>query len=415
MHISFSSEDQNSIKGNGSFLAKELLGSLQPEIWPFLLEDLPIGTVLVGGAIRDRLLNNYNSIPDLDFVVPKHAFQISKDLAKRYGGTAVHLDQHRDIARYVINDWKIDIASQIGKDLNDDLLRRDFTINAIALNIFPTPAFIDPAGGLDDLHNKKLVAISEQNFIDDPLRILRGLRLVSELNLKLESQTESLLKKNAGLLNRVASERIKVELERLVQGPWANDVIPLVIKMGLLRPWSLSNNEEYFHSLSLKNVSSFTAKELKIALPLVRLSNLLSVEGLVKLGFSKKTIKSCNLLKNWQKRNDGLSFRGLNEVDRLQLHIDLENHLPALILMLQTIDQKIWLERWRDLSDPLFHPSSPIDGNTLKDTFDAPEGPWIGALIHFLSKERAFGRLRNREEAFELARYWWEHNKPFCD
>ncbi len=391
------------------------MGSLQPEIWPFLLEDLPIGTVLVGGAIRDRLLNNYNSIPDLDFVVPKHAFQISKDLAKRYGGTAVHLDQHRDIARYVINDWKIDIASQIGKDLNDDLLRRDFTINAIALNIFPTPAFIDPAGGLDDLHNKKLVAISEQNFIDDPLRILRGLRLVSELNLKLESQTESLLKKNAGLLNRVASERIKVELERLVQGPWANDVIPLVIKMGLLRPWSLSNNEEYFHSLSLKNVSSFTAKELKIALPLVRLSNLLSVEGLVKLGFSKKTIKSCNLLKNWQKRNDGLSFRGLNEVDRLQLHIDLENHLPALILMLQTIDQKIWLERWRDLSDPLFHPSSPIDGNTLKDTFDAPEGPWIGALIHFLSKERAFGRLRNREEAFELARYWWEHNKPFCD
>ena len=133
------------------------------------------------------------------------------------------------------------------------------------------------------------------------------------------------------------------------------------------------------------------------------------------LGFSKKIIKTCNLLRIWQQRNDGLGFKNLNELDRLQLHLDLENALPAIILGIPDKDKLLWLNRWRDPLDPLFHPASPLNGNTLKETFKITEGPLIGRLMFFLSKERAFGRLCNSDEAFKLARYWLEHNQPFCD
>ena len=83
--------------------------------------------------------------------------------------------------------------------------------------------------------------------------------------------------------------------------------------------------------------------------------------------------------------------------------------------MIPVEEQSIWLNRWRDPYDPLFHPSSPLDGKTLKELLHATEGPWIGELMHHLCKERAFGRLQNRSEAIELARYWWQHNQPFCD
>ena len=103
----------------------------------------------------------------------------------------------------------------------------------------------------------------------------------------------------------------------------------------------------------------------------------------------------------------------LNEDDMYQLHIDLENHLPALILGLSLEDQKEWIERWRDKNDPLFHPSSPIDGFTLQAILKVPQGPFIGQLIEHLCKEKAFKRLRTREEAVELARNLWKQKQPF--
>ncbi len=413
--MAYKSELPIILEGDKSLLAKTLFERLKPSLWPFKLHDLPEGTVLVGGALRDELLNIHYSMPDLDFVVPSDAIKTCKSFASQFGGTAVELDVKRDISRFVIDDWKIDIASQLGKDLHEDLFRRDFTINAIALQLSPTPILIDPLGGLRDLKNRKLVAISEKNLIDDPLRMIRALRFMSELNLELDPKTQYFLENNATLLKLVASERIKDEIEKLIHGAWADDVLPLLKQIRLLAPWSTNLKEQEIDHLSLKNVSSFKAHELKIALPLVRLSSLLSEQGLVKLGFSRKMIRNCNSLRNWQKRNDGFGFRKLNEVDRLKLHLDLENHLPALIMMLSSFEQKIWLERWRDPLDPLFHPSSPLDGNSLKSILNAPEGPWIGELIYFLCKEKAFGRLHNRAEAIELARNWWLHNKPFCD
>ena len=76
---------------NGSLLALKLLKNLRPEQWPIEFDDFPLNTVLVGGAIRDGLLDKHNSIPDLDFVVTQNAIDTCKSFVQKYGGTAVEL------------------------------------------------------------------------------------------------------------------------------------------------------------------------------------------------------------------------------------------------------------------------------------------------------------------------------------
>ena len=122
--------DQEPILASSSAL---LWQRLAPERWPLPLDAWPAGTSLVGGAVRDGLLNRLGETPDLDLVVPCDGIALAKGWAKRHGGTCVVLDPERQIARLVIQGWTIDVARQEGGSLEADLGRRDFTINAIAL------------------------------------------------------------------------------------------------------------------------------------------------------------------------------------------------------------------------------------------------------------------------------------------
>ena len=77
-----------------------------------------------------RLINNLKPRPDLDLIVQDDAIRLTKELALKKGGKYVVLDQDRDIARLILNGWTIDFARQVGANLEEDLLRRDFTLNA---------------------------------------------------------------------------------------------------------------------------------------------------------------------------------------------------------------------------------------------------------------------------------------------
>ena len=155
-----------------TLLLNDLFGALNPKDWPISIDDLPPGSALVGGSVRDGLLNKLSQKPDLDFVIPMNAINFSEKLSKKISATFIKLDEKRDIARLVVNGWTLDFARQVGNNLTDDLLRRDFRINAIALRMEKNPEIYDPTGGIDDLKSKKIVAISEKNLMDDPLRIL---------------------------------------------------------------------------------------------------------------------------------------------------------------------------------------------------------------------------------------------------
>ncbi len=385
---------------------------MNPKDWPIRITDLPPGSALVGGSVRDGLLNRLHQFPDLDFVVPVNAIQLTKYLSLKVKGTFITLDEERDIARLVVDGKILDFAGQVGERLEDDLWRRDFRINAIALKLGEEPKIFDPTGGLDDLISQKIVAISEKNLIDDPLRILRGFRLMCELDFGLGQETKNFLKINSYALNNVSPERIKMEILKIINSNWGKSVWPTFLELQLLKEWQVDENLCMPISLQDDVISNFP-KELSSGKPLARLICLLSDKGLERLTFSKNQIRRCRKLRFWVGKINQFELEDLSEDERFQLHIDLSEDLPSFILFLQSNYADKWLRRWKDLSDPLFHPCSPLDGVYLQKALEISPGPLLGGLMTYLAKEKAFGRVCTKEEAFEVARNWTLQNPPF--
>tara|TARA_B100000700_G_scaffold176427_1_gene195057 strand:- start:204 stop:1397 length:1194 start_codon:yes stop_codon:yes gene_type:complete len=390
-----------------TLLSNELFGSLNPKGWPFTIADLPEGSALVGGSIRDGLLKRLSKKPDLDFVIPTSAIEFGQNLSKKINATFVKLDEKRDIVRLVINGWSFDFATQIGENLKDDLSRRDYTINAIALKLKKQTEIYDPTGGIDDLKSQKIVAISEKNLIDDPLRILRGFRLMCELNFDLEQKTKSLLKNNANQLDNVAPERIKIEIMKIINSEWNDSVLKNYSELLLLEKWH-EDSISYFE----KEGKDILSKNLLFGRPLAKLICLLSNEGLLRFTFSKNTIKKCKNLRFWVRKINKVGLGGLSDDERFQLHLDLEEDLLSLMLFLNDEYLNEWLERWKDPSDPLFHPSSPFNGNELQRVLGIAPGPCLGQLMKHLAKKKALGHFFTKEEALQVARKWKLENYP---
>tara|TARA_B100000073_G_scaffold15809_2_gene12874 strand:- start:8623 stop:9846 length:1224 start_codon:yes stop_codon:yes gene_type:complete len=383
-----------------------LWARLAPERWPLPLNKLPQGTALVGGAVRDGLLNRLSATPDLDLVVPQNALGLTRRLAQELNGTCVVLDADRDMARLVLGEWTVDLSRREGADLNADLQRRDYTVNAIALPLHPRGIVVDPSGGLEDLQRMTLRAIQEQNLIDDPLRLLRGLRFMAEQNLSLDPEAATWIHRHRHRLPEVAPERILSELQRLVCGAWAAAVIPELQRLDLLAPWQSSDPIPW----DLPDTGAdadFSQEERQLAWPLLRLTHLVSEEGLKQLRSSRRLAHRTRQLRHWLR----CWREQINEAERLQLQSDLEEDLPAFILTLPQTDRITWLRRWRDPEDKLFHPRTPLNGRMLQEQLGLVPGPSLGVLIDHLRLEYAFGRIVDQDDALQSARHWLTKNR----
>ena len=400
MHMHPTSVEDSILEGEGGLMARQLMTRLQPERWPIPLDRLPAGTVLVGGAVRDGLLNRLPDHPDLDMVVRADALEQVRKLSREFGGACVVLDRERDMARLVLGSWTIDLARQDGDDLTADLLRRDYRINAIALTLTSHPKLLDPSGGIADLRARRITAVNEQNLLNDPLRLLRALRLAAELSMTIDETTLEMIARHRHLLPKVAPERIQAEVLKLVQANSADQAIHLLHSLQLIAPWCSDQPQRTF------NAEALTQQEQQLALPLARLTQLLSDQGLNELRFSRKQIQRSMRLRRWWMRDQQQSANTLNERERLKLHQELEEDLPAFTLAWPTEHQKEWLSRWRDQEDKLFHPSAPLNGRTLQAKLGLPPGPRLGELIDHLCLEQAFGRIRSQDDAIQCARAW---------
>ena len=404
---------------------------LAAQRWPIPLEAFPPGTALVGGAVRDALLNRLGPTPDLDLVVPGDAIAVCRELRRSHGGSAVVLDAERSIARLVVQGWSLDLARQEGDDLSADLHRRDYTINAMALPLAEPRTLVDPLGGAAHLAAGELVAVAEVNLLDDPLRLLRGLRLASELEFRLEPRTRTWILQHGPRIGSVAGERVLAELEKLAAAPAGHRGLADVLNSELLRPWQgAGSNEERRNALALLDRLSLeqsrqlqlSAEEAAAALPLARLAALLEGAALQALRSSRRLQQRVERLRHWQTRlgiTDPIGrAAALPEAERLQLHRQLEEDLPALLLGWPEPEQEAaqataeraeaagWLERWRNPRDPLFHPRAAIDGGSLQRELQLRPSPQLGALLDHLMLEQAFGRLHERGEVLQRARQW---------
>jgi putative nucleotidyltransferase with HDIG domain len=175
---------------------------------------------LAGGAIRDALLGL--RLHDLDFIVEREAMKIARGVANSLKADFYPLDTERDTGRVIVTDEDgsrtvMDFAALRGPDLEADLLGRDFTLNAIALNLRDN-TFHDPLGGAQDLKEKRLRACSPSAFADDPVRILRGVRLAANFGFSIFAETRKAMKAAAGLLGSISPERMRDELLRILEG-----------------------------------------------------------------------------------------------------------------------------------------------------------------------------------------------------
>ncbi|MDH4068443.1 MAG: hypothetical protein OEU97_05925, partial [Dehalococcoidia bacterium] len=227
---------------------------------------------IVGGFIRDRLLKRRTN--DIDIAVSGDAISIARKIAKQLGGKFVLLDDVHNVARVVViegeqpekpaqnqelrgTEWHFDFSSFKG-DIKSDLARRDFTINAMAVELSqfaaawtanrmrsrksaaavaqkrPSLKLIDPFSGKQDLRDKIVRRVSQQIFEADAARLLRAVRLAGELNFTIEPETESLIRRYSQSITDVPGERVREELLRLVSLPRAAYYLRYLDKLGVL-------------------------------------------------------------------------------------------------------------------------------------------------------------------------------------
>ncbi len=196
---------------------------------------------LVGGGIRDLLLGRGRA--DVDLVVVGDPVA----LAERLGSTVVAEEERFGTAKVELDGHVVDIATARTEtyphpgalpvvepvtDIEPDLARRDFTINALAVRLGGEAELIDPHGGRHDLDEGLLRVLHPGSFVDDPTRAIRAARYASRLGFALEPETEALLRKTD--LGAVSEDRRQAELMRLASEPNGPEGLELLAEWGLL-------------------------------------------------------------------------------------------------------------------------------------------------------------------------------------
>ena len=172
------------------------------------------GVFIVGGSIRDLLCNR--APIDYDVVVKKNPADFAHHLAAKISGRVVELGKQGQIMRRVITkDLMFDITPMNGTTIEEDLLQRDFTVNAIAVAA-STGSLIDPLEGQQDLASQKIRMVSMDVFHKDPVRLVRAYRLAAAFDFTIEVNTRKILKRDAHLVNKSAGERIREELFKIL-------------------------------------------------------------------------------------------------------------------------------------------------------------------------------------------------------
>ncbi|MDR8019722.1 CCA tRNA nucleotidyltransferase [Nesterenkonia aerolata] len=201
---------------------------------------------LVGGPVRDLFLGRTS--PDLDFTTDATPDEI---IATVHGWADAHWDIGRDFGTIGIRrgDDTIEVTTyraeaydltsrkpqvHFGRDLGDDLVRRDFTVNAMALRL-PSLELVDPHGGVRDLVAKRLrtPATAEESFSDDPLRMMRAARFASQLGLEVTDDVREAMTAMSARLEIVSAERVREELVKLICGQYPRRGVDLLVETGL--------------------------------------------------------------------------------------------------------------------------------------------------------------------------------------
>jgi poly(A) polymerase len=187
---------------------------------------------IIGGSIRDLLLDRIPA--DYDIACAVNPEKFAEKILARSGGHLVRLGKSGQMIFRVISNGKIfDISPLNGESIEEDLEKRDFTVNAVAYDLF-SEKIIDCFGGLKDLADKKVRMVSKKIFKNDAVRLIRAYRIGACLNFEIESQTAESIALNVNLLQTVAGERIRAELLSMLDTSASYSYLMQMANNGLL-------------------------------------------------------------------------------------------------------------------------------------------------------------------------------------
>jgi tRNA nucleotidyltransferase/poly(A) polymerase len=321
---------------------------------------------VVGGAVRDELLGR--ELVDLDIACREPKVS-ARAYAKRSGGAPFSLSERHGAWRVAVDDGRTVDFTPLPGSIEDDLATRDFTINAIAVPLAGGDA-VDPYGGRSDLDAGLIRAVSPNVFTDDPLRLMRAVRLEDELGFRLEPETERLVREQALLVTRPARERTLAELVRLsVDGYKRAD------ELGLMAP--------------LEGSSAGLDRPGLVDRPAFRLVAVFG-DALRRFPVSNETKRYAQKLLRAEPPEDG-SPRSIHRFRRATEPWALD----ALVFVgAPELEDEVKAAREREPAEPLLR----------GDELGLPPGPEIGRLLELIAEERAAGTISTREEALELVR-----------
>jgi len=319
---------------------------------------------VVGGAIRDELLGR--PLIDLD-VACRDPEAAARAYARTGGGVPFALSDRWGAWRVALEDGRTVDFTQLRDGIEDDLATRDFTINAIAEPVGGGDP-VDPFAGRADLESRTLRAVTPTVFTDDPLRLLRAVRLEDELSFRLDPETERLVREHAALVTRPAGERILGELERLsAEGYRRLDELGLLAPLGG-RPHERLDRADTPH-LRLVAVLGAELERFPVSNELRRFARTL-------VAAEPPADDSARAIHRFRRATEPWSLEALR-------YLGAEEHAEAV-------------ERAR-----AGEPAEPL---LRGDELGLPPGPLVGAILSEIEEERAAGTISTREEALELAR-----------
>lgn len=321
---------------------------------------------VVGGAVRDELLGR--PVVDLD-IACRDPEAAARAYAKATGGALFPLSERHGAWRVASRDGPTVDFTPLRDGIEADLATRDFTVNAIARPL-ASRELVDPLGGRADLEAGALRAVTPEVFRDDPLRLLRAVRLEDELGLRLNAATEHLVRRDAALVTGPAGERILAELARLFEAGFRR-----LDELGLLAPLGGS----------LAHLERAEPADHPDYLLLVCLG-----EAALRLPVSNETRRFARRLLAARPPADA-SHRAIHRFRRATEPWALE----ALAYLGEgRFAAAVRDARARDPGEPLLR----------GDELGVPPGPEVGRLLELVEEERAAGTIATRDEALELVR-----------
>ena len=408
---------------------------------------------LVGGYLRDLLSGEIS--PDRDIAIKcDNLAELTKKIADELNGSFVELDKSNEIYRVVFGDDYIDFAKLLNNNLDDDIKRRDFTMNAIMYDI-NNEKFIDITDGKKDFEEKLIRTYKISNLSDDPLRMIRAIRFQAKLGFRIDDEIINFIKENNSLILNVAPERVHQELMKTFEGKFLIQALFSMDETGLLDvifpffadikkiPSNSHHHLDLFHHLieTTKNIR-INKPELKLAAFIHDLAkpDCWTIEAetgrhrfighdelgakkvvpyLKKLKFSNKQIEYISKMiqfhiypsalmkdENVTERaiirfirkigNDTLDLLELARADRLSAKgpAVTDDMVQVNLLNLEKLKEKYF-----EISPKLKEMPKLIDGNEIMEILNLKPSPKLKEIIDEIKELHLEGKINNKEDA----------------